>query len=94
MEVYDAEMYMIVRYLRAVVRRLDDGAQAGDVVVVSDSLSALLEIERVWRRGEVQLDVRSATMLEAACTLRCALRERWGVTVVCMCVVSWSSNTL
>ena len=32
-EVYDAEVYMIVRYMRAAVERLQEGAEAGDVVI-------------------------------------------------------------
>ena len=86
-EVYDAEMYMIVRYLREVAHRLAEGTEegdTGDAVVVSDSLSALLELEHAWRAGEVGLNVRSATMLEAACRLRSMLCERWGVEVVCV----------
>ena len=86
-EVYDAEMYMVVRYLQAVLRRLEEGEATnaeGDVIVVSDSLSALRELEDAWRSGEVPPTARGAAMLEAACRIRETLRARWNVGVVCV----------
>ena len=70
-EIYDAEMYTMIAYMRSVLHRIrNEHAEPGDILIVSDSLGALRSLEQVWREGKYrQRRIRNAAMLEVACAV-------------------------
>ena len=66
----DCEMYMIIEHIRTTLNRMQEGQEPGDVLTISDSLSALRTLEAAWREqtgGPSRR--RNACMVEVACKL-------------------------
>jgi ribonuclease HI len=85
-EVVDAEMYAVFRALLRVYREAvsesgEAGAKACRVLVLTDCQSAMGQIERAWRQGEMRHESKGdrRAMLEAICRVRAKL----GVCVLC-----------
>ena len=82
-EIMDAELYAIFRVLRAVwyESRLTISAANCRVLIMSDCLSAITQVECAWREGHAPQGRRGdrRAMVEAICSIRAEL----GQCVIC-----------